>query len=256
MHSRPQNFSHMCLLFLLYCAAQIIAADNILSIGNSLIEFNDQPAMIESLAAKGKHELKWTHRFQSGQSLLFHYDQGIGLDDVREPTARNLIRQGGWTHIVLQEFSSWPRENVTGFFTAVRLFKEEISIYCPDAKIYLFENWPYNDSGDYSADLELLDENYAAIANEISAKVFPVAHGFDLLRTKDKFKKLDPYVVVDNKHPSVLGSYLAACIISRMLYPRPAKFLRTYPSSLTPHVARILQKRAKQVLKRSPFSRL
>jgi hypothetical protein len=97
--------------------------------------------------------------------------------------------------------------------------------------------------------MTLLDENYKTIATEVGATILPVAHGFDLLRTKDKFARQDPYIFPDNKHPNLIGSYLSACIIVRMLYPKPARFLRSYPSAFTRREAVLLQKRAKQTLK-------
>lgn len=138
------------LLFALICAS-CTADEKILSINNSLIFNNDQPQMAEALAASGKHTLNWTARTELGQTLQFQWDQGIDLDVNGQQTARNLIRQGGWTHVVLQEFSSRPLLEPELFFSAVRLFAAEVQTFCPGAKLLLFENWPYNTSANYSS---------------------------------------------------------------------------------------------------------
>jgi hypothetical protein len=239
------------LVVLLHLSAS--AEEKVLSINNSLIFNNGQPLMVEALAASGRHVLKWTARTQLGQSLQHHWDQGTGLDADGQPTARNLIRQGGWTHVILQEFSSRPLLEPEVFFSSVRLFADEIRTFCPDAKLLLFENWPYNTSLDYAADTAALRANYVTIAAEVNATILPVGEAFNFLRVRDGFGKINPYVTTDDRHPSVAGTYYAANIVARMLYRRPAGRLAFYPSDIDESTARLLQKRAKQAIKRSKF---
>jgi len=98
-----------------------------------------------------------------------------------------------------------------------------------------------------------LKANYKTIAAEVGATVVPVGEAFNLIRIRDSFNRVNPYVTTDDRHPSIAGTYLAANVVVRLLYRRPAGLLSFYSSGIDDATARLLQRRAKQAIRRSRF---
>lgn len=221
------------------------ASERILSIGNSLIEVNHQPVMFQTLATAAGKEVTWQHCYLSGRSLKDHWELEFRLTDEGEPSARTLIAQNEWTHIILQDFSSRPLLDRAGFHASVRQFKTEIAAHCAGAQILLFENWPYSDAPDYAKDLDYIRNSYLLIANEIGAQIVPVGEAFNEVRRRDSFEYVNPYVTYDNLHPSLRGTLLSAATVFYVIYGRPYRVRRWMISELTIKDTRLLQIRAR-----------
>lgn len=249
------NFRSFTIFALVLVLSQCAAAERILSIGNSLIEFNQQPLLFQSLASAAGKDATWHHCYLSGRSLLDHWALGFGLTDEGEPSARTLIAQGGWTHIILQDFSSRPLLDRAGFHASVRQFKAEIAEHCPDAKILLFENWPYSDVPDYAGDLAYIRDSYLKIADEVGALIVPVGEAFNEVRMRDSFARLNPYVSYDNRHPSLQGSVLSAAAVFFTVYGRPFRLRQWTVSDISVKETRLLQRRARTAVRFSQDKR-
>jgi hypothetical protein len=167
----------------------------ILFIGNSFTARNHVPGLIEQLmAARGKkikNQLIWA----GGASLRAHWNAG---------QAAQAIKDGHFDYVVLQEQSTLPIKNAKRMHENVRLFDEAIK--AAGAKTVLYMTWARKHSPESQ---QAITEAYESIGREIGATVVPVGvvwQGF--LRKYDKPVLHDK----DQSHPTLAGSYLAACV--------------------------------------------
>lgn len=183
----------------------------ILSLNNSLINYNEQSNLFNQLALSTNKTANWTQQTHLGQSLRYHYDESA--------TSKSVVASKHWTHIILQEQSSKPLDNYADFLESVRLWKDYIKTNCPNpyAKIILFLNWPYTDASDFDGDMAQLYSNYEAIAQELGVSVCPVGKTFDIVRLIDG-ESAKNGLYTDNRHPTLLASYMSACTVYSSLF--------------------------------------
>lgn len=224
----------------------------ILSLNNSLIDNNDQPAIFNELASSAGKNANWTKQTRLGQSLRFHYEEGDGIT-ANGPSAKMQVRAKAWTHIILQEQSSKPLTDPTDFLESVRLWRQYIKQYCPNpnAKIILTQNWPYTDAKDFEKDMAGLYESYKSVAQELGISIAPVGSAYDLIRTTDGINAKNA-LYTDNRHPSVLASYLSACTIYATLFNTSPVGISYKPAGLSPEDAVRIQTHAWNALQLHP----
>lgn len=181
---------------------------NILSINNSQIATASGnytlPSVFKSLCDAAKLKGNWNASTVNGVSLEDRWNEG-----VTPVSARGLIQKGGLFDVVLQELSNRPLVSPDLFLEYSRRFIAEIKKYT-SAKIYQFQNWPYQDSTDYVADLTAMDNQYKTISGESGAIILPTGIAWNLLRVNYGFQNLNPYY--DNRHPNLIGIYLNALV--------------------------------------------
>ncbi|MDR1591603.1 MAG: hypothetical protein LBS16_01785 [Prevotellaceae bacterium] len=184
----------------------------ILSLNNSLIDYNDQYLVFESLATSMGKDADWTKCTRLGESLRQHYEASDG-------SSKTAVRSQQWTHIILQEQSSKPRTDVEDFLASVRLWVDYIRENCPNpnAKILLPVNWAYTDSESWSDDVNVLYANYRSVAQELGVSLVPLALAYDLIYTTDG-EEAKNALYSDNRHPTMLATYLAACAEYAAIY--------------------------------------
>jgi hypothetical protein len=174
---------------------------NVLFIGNSFTARNDVPGLIGQLAAARGHGFDHRLISQGGASLRMHWNKGIA------PAA---IRQGGWDFVVLQEQSTLPVKNAARMHENVRLFAPVIRD--TGARMVLYLTWARRHAPEAQA---AITEAYSSIARETSAALAPVGVAWEhFLREHDRPLLHDK----DNSHPSLAGSYLAACVLFGVLF--------------------------------------
>jgi hypothetical protein len=167
----------------------------ILFIGNSFTARNDLPGLIARLAeARGK---ALEHRLiqAGGASLRAHWNAG---------KAAEAIRDGGYDAVVLQEQSTLPVKNAARMHENVRLFDGVIK--AAGAKTVLYMTWARLNAPDSQ---QAITDAYTAIGKELGAAVAPVGIAWErFLRDNDRPVLHDR----DQSHPTLAGSYLAACV--------------------------------------------
>jgi hypothetical protein len=179
------------------------ASLDVLFIGNSFTARNNLPAMIAQLAEGAG--LRMNHRLISagGASLRMHWNKG---------EAPKAIEGGKYDYIVLQEQSTLPIKNALRMHENVRLFDPVIRK--AGAKMALYLTWARRHAPQTQ---QALTEAYESIARETGATLVPVgvawqrflaAHDQPVLHDKDQ------------SHPTVAGSYLAACVFFATLFQR------------------------------------
>jgi hypothetical protein len=101
----------------------------------------------------------------------------------------------------------------------------------------LFMSWAYKDKPEMTAQLA---EQYTKAGNEVDALVIPA--GLAFANSVSKRPELELYAK-DKRHPSLAGTYLAACTVYASLYRRSPVGL-SYTAGLDAETAKFLQSAA------------
>jgi hypothetical protein len=177
-----------------------------LFVGNSFTARNDVPALVARLAEpRGK---RFEHRLISagGASLRMHWNRG---------EAQDAIRREPWDYVVLQEQSTLPVKNAKRMHENVRLFDEVIR--GAGAHTALYMTWARRHAPETQ---RAITEAYATIGADLGAVVVPVGLAWERLLARDDHPVLHD---ADGSHPTLAGSYLAACVFYSTLFDeRPA----------------------------------
>jgi hypothetical protein len=174
---------------------------NVLFIGNSFTARNDLPGLIARLAAARGKGLR--HRLISagGASLRTHWNAA---------EARLAIPGGRYDHVVLQEQSTLPVKNATRMHENVRLFDEAIK--SAGAKTTLYMTWARRNAPESQ---QAITDAYTDIGRELGATVVPAGLAWQRFLGKHDQPVLHDK---DQSHPTLAGSYLAACVFLAVLY--------------------------------------
>lgn len=167
----------------------------VLFIGNSFTARNDLPVMIERLAASRGRAVKHQLIQAGGASLRAHWNAG---------TAANAISDGGFDAVVLQEQSTLPIKNAARMHENVRLFDDVIK--SAGARTVLYMTWARQTAPDSQSAITVA---YNAIGKELGATVAPVGVAWQRFLRNNESPFLHDR---DQSHPTVAGSYLAACV--------------------------------------------
>ena len=125
-------------------------------------------------------------------------------------------------------------------------FEETVRRFCAIARRHgaqpvLLATWAYRNRPEMT---DLLAEAYAAAATTNEARVVPVGRAFRQVLA-DR-----PDIVLhmsDNSHPSLAGTYLAACAVEATLFPGP-EGTSAWTADLYPSTAHYLQSVARSVV--------
>ena len=198
---------------------------NILFVGNSFTGRNDLPGLLERLAASAAppRPVHTRSLLGGGMSLQHHLTRGEIMSALQEQS---------WDYVVLQEQSTKPLKSPAKMHEAIR--RLDGAIRAAGAQTALYETWARKHEPDRQG---AITEAYASIARELNALLIPVGSAWRRSLTEYPDIALhDP----DNSHPSLAGSYLAACVFYRVLFhDSPAGLWR--PAGLSEEQAAVLQ---------------
>lgn len=178
-----------------------IVALKALFIGNSFTARNNVPGLIEEMAAARGKQFEHLLIQAGGASLRMHWNKG---------EAQKEIQRTRYDYVVLQEQSTLPVKNAARFYENVRLFDGVIQ--ASGAKTALYMTWARQNAPETQT---ALTEAYESIGTELGAQVVPVGrvwHHF--LRKRNQPILYDK----DQSHPTLRGSYLAACVFYAVLF--------------------------------------
>jgi hypothetical protein len=200
---------------------------NVLFIGNSFTARNDLPGLIARLAEAGGHHLRHQLISVGGASLRTHWNKG---------QAQHRIKGGDFDYVVLQEQSTLPVKNSTRMHENVRLFDEVIR--AAGARTALYMTWARRHAPETQ---RAITDAYESIGREIRATVVPVGIAWQAYLAK---RESPPLHDKDKSHPTLAGSYLAACVFYAVMFKgRPIK-LDVAVEGLSDQDARLLQQTA------------
>ncbi len=151
----------------------------------------------------------------------------------------SMLASEAWDVVVLQGHSLGPisADTAEPFRDAARRYATAIRAH--GARPVFFMTWAYTDRPEMTAEL---DAAYSAIGRELGADVVPVGLAFAAV-TRDR-----PDIALridDRRHPTVAGTYLAACTFFAVLQGKSPEDL-DYDAGLGAEVAGALQRAAWQ----------
>lgn len=227
---------------------------SVLSLNNSLIHYENewQDDIFNKMAqAMGKDAI-WTAHTNLGKSLKYHYDEGEGLTEAGTPSARKLIRDNAYTHIILQEQTAKPRTNTKGFRESiadwVKYIREEGAN--PAAVIILPINWAYGNSANFKGENAEFKKIYLDIAQEFGLVLSPIGVAYDIAADEEgtaimaeggKWFK-------DDRHPTQMTTYLGACLEYATIFGVDPTTITWAPTTVTADNAAKMRNYAKKAL--------
>jgi hypothetical protein len=138
-----------------------------------------------------------------GFTLEKHWNDGNALQT---------IRQGKWKFIVLQEQSQTPIINQRTFYENVRKFDGEIRRM--GATPILLMTWERPDSVKYGVTTTNVANAYQTLGKQLVIPVAPAGTAF--ARSLREKPNLELYI--RDGHPTVYGTYLAACVLYATIF--------------------------------------
>lgn len=147
---------------------------------------------------------------------------------------KNVITAEEWDVVVMQGHSLGPISERTAepFRKAARKYARIARRR--GARPVFFMTWAYTDRPEMT---EKLDTAYTAIGRELNAQVVPVGLAFAAVTAE---RPDIPVRIEDKRHPSLAGSYLAACTFFAALYKQSPEGL-PYDAGLGDETATYLQ---------------
>ncbi len=207
---------------------------SLLFIGNSFTARNDLPGLIAALAAARGNRLEHQLISAGGASLRRHWNKG---------EAQEAIRRGKHDFVVLQEQSTLPVKNASRMHESVRMFHEVIA--ASGARTALYMTWARAHSPESQ---RTITDAYTSIAREIDATLVPVGIAWERLLRKQGSPVLHEK---DGSHPTIAGSYLAACVFFGALFDESPGGADFEVEGLDVGDAAVLQQAAARALKDS-----
>ncbi len=202
---------------------------NVLFLGNSYTAWNNLPLLTATVAASAGDTLLFASNTPGGTTLEMH---------LTNTTSLNLINQGSWDYVVLQEQSqlpSFPDNQVEAqVFPYAEDLNQIILAANPCTETVFFMTWGRK-NGDasncaawppvctYEGMDSLLNLRYRMMAEMNEAIVSPVGAVWRYIR--EEFPQIELYTA-DESHPSEAGSYAAACTFYSVIF-------RTDPLQIT-----------------------
>ena len=173
----------------------------VLFIGNSFTARNDLPGLIARLALMRGKVLEQRLISAGGASLRRHWNAG---------EAQKAINDGGFDFVVLQEQCTLPIKNPKRMHESIRLFDHAIK----DAggKTVLYMTWARQHAPETQ---QAITDAYCGIGRELGAVVVPVGVAWQNILRKHDCPVLHDR---DQSHPTLAGSYLAACVFLGTLF--------------------------------------
>ncbi|MGB7159594.1 MAG: hypothetical protein WBD40_16120 [Tepidisphaeraceae bacterium] len=185
--------------------SSVAAPVRMLFIGNSFTARNDLPGLIAQLAIAPDgtgHAIQHQLIQRGGASLRMHLNKG---------DAAVAIQGGRYDFVVLQEQSTLPIKNAARMHENVRAF--DALIRAAGSRTVLYMTWARK-TAPPEAQQQIADA-YTSVGKEIGAIVVPAGLAWRAYLAKHKAPPLHD---ADQSHPTLAGSYLAACTFHAALF--------------------------------------
>ncbi len=210
----------------------------VLFIGNSYTATNNLPQLLFDLAISAGDSLYFDSYIPGGATLSAH---------SLNTTTNTKIMQGNWDYLVLQEQSQLPSfplpQVLAQVFPAVRYLDSLHTVHSPCGETMFYMTWgrKNGDAGvcpnwppvcTYHGMDSLLRLRYRMLADSNHAVLSPVGSVWRYIRTHHPSIEL---YQLDESHPSLAGSYAAACSFYAALFrknPAQASFNSSLPASV------------------------
>jgi hypothetical protein len=221
-----------------------------LFLGNSYTASNNLPQMIDNVANSTGDDLIYDSYTPGGYTFMGH---------STNTTSLNKIAQGNWDFVVLQEQSQLPSFPDSQVQNQVYPYAQQLNNYinqqnsCTETVFYMTwgrkngdasncANWPPVCT--YIGMDDLLNERYRFMAEENDAILSPVGAVWRYIR--DNYPTIELYST-DGSHPSVAGTYAAACCFYTTLFRKDPEQI-TFTAGLSDEIATAIRTAAKVIV--------
>ena len=184
--------------------------DNILFIGNSFTARNNMPQLLVDLAAARGRDVRFSMIQVGGASLRMHWNKGEAV---------KAIAQGRYDWVVLQEQSTLPVKNAQRMRENIELFVEPVA--ASGAQMALYLTWARRNAPDSQ---NAITTAYKSASKETGATLVPAGVAWETFMAKHDTPLLHDK---DLSHPTLAGSYLAACVFLAALFKENATGIET-----------------------------
>jgi PKD repeat protein len=221
-------------LFISVVAFSQSQTKHILFLGNSYTYVNDLPQMLADAALSAGDTVIFDSNTPGGYTLQLHSTNALSLSK---------IANGNWDYVVLQEQSQLPSFPIaqveTDVFPFAHFLDSVINFYNPCVETAFYMTWGRK-NGDasncgfwppvctYAGMDSLLNLRYRMMADSNAAILSPVGAVWKYIR--QNFPNIELYSA-DESHPSVEGTYAAACCFYASIF-RKDPTLISFNSSL------------------------
>lgn len=208
----------LCVASLFSLSAQEVK--NVLFIGNSYTHVNDLPKLVKDLSYSMGEDIYCESITPGGARFMTHSQNSSVISKLQE---------GHWDFVVLQGQSQEVAFPDFQFYDEVYPYARELDslakAFNPNAKVVFYMTWGYRYGDEVNCQYYppfctfesmswRLRNNYSLMANDFSSWVSPVGAAWSFSIENN------PDIVLhssDNSHPSIQGSYLAACCFYIMM---------------------------------------
>ncbi len=231
------------------------ASMRVLFLGNSYTSVNDLPSLLTALAKSLGQTIETGAHIPGGYTLGAPPNQ-----HATDATSLAKIAEGSWDVVVLQEQSQIPTigaYKVSFMLPGAKQLDQAIKKANTCTRTMLYLTWGRKNGGeqcagstcspdfaDFEAMQSALEKAYREVAKAIGAGVAPVGEAWKLSRQDKPALEL---FSGDGSHPSMRGSYLAACVFFAALTGK-SPIGASYTADLPPAEAAFLQQVAAQVV--------
>jgi len=146
-------------------------------------------------------------------------------DHFNDSRTIDKIKNEGWDIVVLQEQSTRPINNPDLFLEYASKLDSIIKVI--KSRTALFMTWAPKAS---PGDINTIAASYQSVGSKINAQLVPVGLVWN------DFQKAHPEInlyFTDNKHPSLYGTYLAACVFYTYLFKKNIIINDYLPTGMT-----------------------
>ena len=227
---------------------------SVLFLGNSYVYENDLPKLLRGVGASLRVQIN-TDASTHGKWKL--------SDHARSPKTLKKLDAGRWDAVILQEQSLIPGFDDARFdaesapFAAALI--ERARAASPNARIVFYSTWGWRDGDQkhcreipavcsYAGHQERVTRSYQRLAAPHDAVVAPVGEAWRRVRAEHPEVNL---YQDDGSHPSLEGSYLAACVLFSALTRQGV--MGASALGLPPEQARLLQRYAQEAVFGAPL---
>lgn len=222
----------------------------VLFIGNSYVYTNDLPIMLQQIATSMGDTLIYDQSVPGGFTFLQH---------STDPTTINKIFSQQWDIVILQEQSQRPAFSPAQVADDTYPYAKKLDSMirknrtCTETMFFMTWGRKNGDASNcafyppictYEGMQTRLRESYMQMTQDNNAIVAPVGAAWKQMR--DSFPSVDLYVP-DESHPSVSGTYLAACVFyASIFHKNPMQ--TTFNSTLSATDANNIKRISKRVV--------
>lgn len=242
----------LLILIVLFSFTRSFSAQNYnaLFIGNSYTSVNNLPSITALLANSLDDTLTYESNTPGGYTLQGHSGNSTTL---------NKISQTNWDFVILQEQSQRPSFPPSQVATEVYPFATKLvdsiraANVCTTPLFYMTWGRKNGDQQNcqyytplctYNGMQDRLRASYLQMTTDNNSSVSPVGAAWKY--TRDNYANINLYSS-DGSHPSLEGSYLAACVFYSSMY-RKSPEGATYTAGLSSSIANTLQEVARLIV--------